>query len=124
MADIQLDNPALERNGDRVGAIVCTQLGEYVRDVVLDCGFCDRELVGDLLIGIAVANQTKHINFARTQLIVGSVVGQFRRNFGWNSLAPGMDRADRLQQLGADVSFQQVTRFRNSLNLPLLPDFS
>ena len=77
--------------------------------MVLDCCFSDRELVGDLLIGIAFANQTKHINFARTQLIVGSVVGEFRRNFGRYSLAPGMDGADRLQQLCADVSFQQVT---------------
>jgi len=56
LADIQLDNPALERNGDRVRPIVCAQLGENIRDVVLDCGFCDRELVGDLLIGIALAN--------------------------------------------------------------------
>src|ERR1019366_115262 len=88
--------------------IVGAQLGEYVRDVVLDSGFSDAELVGDLLIGIA-CNQTKHINFARTQLIVGSVVSQLRRNVGWYSLAPGVDRADSLQQFRADISFQQVT---------------
>ena len=74
-----------------------------------DSGFSDAELVGDLLIGIACANQTKHLNFARTQLIVGSVLSQLRRNLGRNSLAPGMNRADCLQQFCADVSFQQVT---------------
>jgi hypothetical protein len=47
--------------------------------VVLDCCFSDRELVGDLLIGIAFANQANHINFARTQLIVGGVFSQLRR---------------------------------------------
>ena len=48
MADIQLDNPALERNGDRVRTIVCAQFGENIRDVVLDRGFSVQELVNAL----------------------------------------------------------------------------
>ena len=59
MADIQLDNPALEGNGDRVGTIVCTQLGENIRDVVLDRGFSDGELVGDLLIRATIEPEEK-----------------------------------------------------------------
>ena len=68
----------------------------------------DGEPVRDLLIGIACANQTKHIYFARTQMIVGSVVSQHRRNLGWYSLAPGMDGSNSLQQFCADIPFQQV----------------
>lgn len=38
---VKLDNPALERDGNRVRPIVCAELGENVRDVVLDRGFSD-----------------------------------------------------------------------------------
>jgi hypothetical protein len=58
-----------------MSSIVGAQLGKNAGDVVLDRRFSDAELVRDLLIGIACANQTKHINFARCQPVVGSVVG-------------------------------------------------
>jgi hypothetical protein len=62
LAEIQLDNPALERNGDRVSAIVCAQLGENIRDVVLDCGFCDRHLVQHFLEGWAPADDILEVS--------------------------------------------------------------
>ena len=39
--------------------IVGTQLGKYVRYVVLDCCFSDRELVGDLLIRETIEPEEK-----------------------------------------------------------------
>jgi len=60
LAEIQFDNPTLERkNGDRVRTIVGAQLEENIRDVVLDRGFCDRELVGDLLIPATIEPEEK-----------------------------------------------------------------
>jgi hypothetical protein len=51
-----------------------------------------------LLVGIACANQAKYVCFARTKLIVGSVLGQLLGNFGRNSLASSLNCADRFQQ--------------------------
>jgi len=59
LADIQLDNPTLKRNGHRVRTIVGAQLEENIRDVVLDRGFCDRELVGNLLIPATIEPEEK-----------------------------------------------------------------
>ena len=59
--------------------IVGAQLRKYVGDMTLDSCFPNGKLVGDLLISIADANQANHINFARTQLIVGGVFSQLRR---------------------------------------------
>ena len=67
--------------------VVNAQLGKNVRDVVLDRRFSDAELVRNLFIGVACADETKHVDFAGTQLVVASVFGQLRRNFGRNSLS-------------------------------------
>src|ERR1700758_2777311 len=92
-----------------MGPIVGAQLRENAADVTLDGRFFDGELVGDLLVTIASSNQTKHINFARAQLIFGSVLGQLRRDFGRYSLVSGMDAPDSVQQFSAHVSLQEVS---------------
>jgi hypothetical protein len=73
MARLELDDPALYRDGNGMCAIVGAQLGKYVGDVVLDRCFSDAQLVRDYLVGIACGNQPKHIDFARGQLVVTSV---------------------------------------------------
>jgi len=45
------------------------------------------------------------------------MVSLLRRNFGLDSLASGMDRADCLEQFFADISFQQLTP-RDRLDRP------
>src|SRR6202162_6150498 len=103
-----------------MGPIVCAQLRENAADVALDGRFLDRELVGDLLVAIASSNQTKHINFARAQLIIGSVLSQLRRDFGRYSLVSGMDTPNRVQQFSAHVSLPDVspsTRFDGAKDL-------
>lgn len=72
-----------------MGPIVRAQLRENAPDVALDGSFPNRQLVGDLLIAAASSNQTKHVNFARAQLIVRSMLSQLRRNFGRD---PGVAR--------------------------------
>src|SRR5208337_3633525 len=68
-------------------------------------------------------DQAQHINFARAQLILGSVLSQLRRDFGRYSLVSSMDTPDRVQQFSAYVSLQDVspsTRFDGAqdLNIP------
>src|SRR5271166_1315511 len=106
-----------------MGPIVGPQLRENAADVALDGRFLDGELVGDLLVAVASSNQTKHINLARAQLILGSVLSQLRRDFGRYSLVSGMVTPDRGQQFSVHVSLQDVstsTRFDGAqdLNIP------
>src|SRR5262245_41727827 len=49
----QLDNPALQRDRHGMRAIVCAQFGENVGDVGLDGRLADRELISNVLVGIA-----------------------------------------------------------------------
>jgi hypothetical protein len=79
-----------------------TTVKNHISNILSKLGANDRAHAFTIALSaicIACANQMKHINFARAQLIVGSVVGQFRRNFGRYSLASGMNRADCLHGL-------------------------
>lgn len=71
-----------------MGPIVRAQLRENAPDVALDGRFPDGQLVGDLLIAAASSNPTKHVNLARAQFIVRSVLSQFRSNLGGIRLCP------------------------------------
>src|SRR5208337_2867513 len=106
-----------------MGPIISAQLRENAADVALDGCFLNGELVRNLLIGITSGDQAQHINFARAQLILGSVLSQLRRDFGRYSLVSSMDTPDRVQQFSAYVSLQDVspsTRFDGAqdLNIP------
>ena len=90
--------------------------------MTLDSCFPNGKLIGDFLISIAGANQANHINFARTQLIVGSMLGQLGRNIGRNSFVSGVDTPDRVQQFSVYVSLHYVpasTRFDGSQHLDI-----
>jgi hypothetical protein len=75
--------------------VVGTQFRENAGDVVFGRSLSNRGRVGDLLVCVPCADQTKHIEFAGTQLIVSSVFGldpEFRAEFAfvqpelWGSL--------------------------------------
>jgi len=90
--------------------VVGPEFGKNVGDVVFDRCLSDRELVRDLLIGIACTDQAKHIDFTRTQLIVGGVFGQLPGTFGRISLASSLNCADRFQQFGVKRSLSANNR--------------
>lgn len=57
LARIQLDDAALQTNGDGVGPIVGTELRQNISNAALDGRFADRKLIGNLFISIASRNQ-------------------------------------------------------------------
>ena len=59
---LQFDDAALKRERDRVGSVVCSQLGEYIRDVALDRVLRNTELSGNLFVRVPSRNQSKHID--------------------------------------------------------------
>lgn len=55
--DLELEDPALESDGYRVGPVAGAELGEDIADAALDGGLSHAEAIGDLLVGIAVCDQ-------------------------------------------------------------------
>src|SRR5262245_4311960 len=60
---LQIDNPALDADHRGMSPIVGAQLGKDVLDATLYGVFGDRQLIGDLLVGIATGNQAEHLDF-------------------------------------------------------------
>ena len=54
--NLQLDDPSLQTDHRRLGPVVGAQLGENVLDSPLDRLLGDRQLIGNLLIGISGCN--------------------------------------------------------------------
>ena len=54
---LHLDNTSFQANHRSVRSIAGAQFGEDVLDSPLDGLLCDRELIGDLLIGISGCDQ-------------------------------------------------------------------
>src|SRR5262249_38279278 len=67
---------ALNPDGAGVGPVFRAEPGEDVVDPPLDGLFRDRELRGDLLIGIPCSDQPEYLDFRRRQSLVGGVFGQ------------------------------------------------
>jgi hypothetical protein len=105
---LQVDDPAFQTNGDGMRPIVGGQLGEDVLDVALDGFFGDGELGGDHLVGIPGRDEAEDLDFPNGQGIIGSMLGQFRRYLGHDSLVPRMNEADGLRQFFPQDAFEQV----------------
>ena len=60
---LQLDDPALDPDGDGVGAVVCAEFGEDVLDVALHRFLRDRELGRNLFVGVPAGHQPQHVDF-------------------------------------------------------------
>jgi len=54
---LQLDNASFQANHRRLRSVAGAQFGEHVLNSPLDGLLCDRELIGDLLIGISGCDQ-------------------------------------------------------------------
>jgi hypothetical protein len=64
-----VENPRLVGEHDRLDAVAEVELLEDVRDVGLDRGVADVELLRDLQVGEAVCDQAEDFQFARGQLV-------------------------------------------------------
>src|SRR5262245_45287399 len=76
---LQIDDSALQSDGDGVRPIVCGQLGKDVLDVALHGLLRDGELRGDELVGVPGSDELEHLNLPKGQCLIGRVLGQRRR---------------------------------------------
>ena len=69
LGQVLLEDPRLVREHDRLYAIAQVELLKDVRDVRLDGGLADVELVPDLCVREAASHQAKDVSFAITELV-------------------------------------------------------
>jgi hypothetical protein len=62
---LEFDDSALQPYHGGVGSVVGAQFGEDVLDSAFDGFFRDRELIGNLFVGISGGNQTQDGDFPR-----------------------------------------------------------
>ena len=60
-------------------------------DLALDGFFADRELRGNLFVGIPFGNQPQHTHFCRGQRVIGGMLGKLVGGLGGKRLFPGMN---------------------------------
>ena len=107
MSYLNLDDSALQTDHRGVGPVVGTQFGEDVPDLALDCLFADRELRGNLFVGIPFRDQPQDADFRRGQRVIGGMLGKLIGGFRGKRLFPGMHRANRLQQFLVQLFFRR-----------------
>jgi hypothetical protein len=107
---LELDDAALEGDGDGVGAVVGIELGQNTFDVGLDGFFGDGEVIGNDFIGVTGGDQAKDFDFASGELVVGGVIGEFGGDFWRDAFVSGMDGADGIEQFAMQETFQQERR--------------
>src|SRR6516165_5926290 len=91
-----------------MSSVLSVELREYVRDVAFYACFADRQLIGNLFVGVPAGNQSQHVNFARGQ-VVAWMIHKFYGNLLRYSPLSGMDSSNGFQEFPMDLSFQQVT---------------
>src|ERR1700677_1704399 len=95
---LQVNDSALQRDGDGVRSVVCAKFGKDVLDVTLDRFLGNRESIGDQLVCIPAGNQAQHIDFSGGQGVIDRVVGEFSGDLGRNALLASMYSANRLEE--------------------------
>jgi hypothetical protein len=72
---IELDDSALQSNGDGMRPVFCAEFLKDILDSALDRLFRNRQLRGDLFVGIACPDQPENIDFLWRQSFVSTVLG-------------------------------------------------
>ena len=75
--ELEVDDSTLHTDHRGVGSVVGAQLRKDVLDSALDGLLADRELIGNLLVGIAGGNQPQDVDFPRGQCLIGGMFGKF-----------------------------------------------
>src|SRR5260370_36962119 len=86
-----------ERNGDCMGPIIGLKFIHQVLDVEVDRGLANRQLIRDLLVAIAITNESKNLQFPRRQVVVTEGFGETGRHAGRNMSPPNVNRSDHAQ---------------------------
>ena len=87
-----------------MSSIIGTKFGQDILYSAFDRLFGDRQLIGNLLVGVALSDQAKDADFARCESIIGGVFGELVGNLRRNGFPAGMDGSDRVQQFFVRIS--------------------
>jgi hypothetical protein len=104
--DVQ--QPAAQRDGDGVGAIVRAELVDQVLDVEVDRGLRNPQVIGDLFIAMPVAYQPQDVKFASGQRRLTQVLGQTGRDLDRYVLSAGVRQTNGGQDLIVGHALEQV----------------
>ena len=86
-----LQQAAPERDGDCMGSIVGLKFVHQVLDMEINRALCNRKVIGNLLVAIAIANESKNLQFPCRKVVVTQVLGETSRHVGWNMPAAGVN---------------------------------
>jgi hypothetical protein len=92
-----LKQAAPHRNGYGMRPIVGSQLVHEVLDVEVNRGLRNRELICNLLVAMAIANESKNLQLPRRKIVVPQVLGNASRYIGRNVPPASMNRPDHAQ---------------------------
>src|ERR1039458_2182944 len=95
---LHLQKTALERNDHGMRAIAGVQLREDACNVMLDRLFRYVQHGRDDLVGTALRDAAKYVEFARGDSIVGGVFGNLLRDFRRDTLMTHVNLANRFRQ--------------------------
>ena len=94
-SDLQQATP--QRDGDCMRPIVGLKFIHQVLDVEVNCSLRDCQLIGDLLVAIAISNESKNLQFPRRKVTVTQMLGEASRHVGRNMTPASMNRSDHAQ---------------------------
>src|SRR6266403_433888 len=104
----ELDDPPPEGDHGGLGAVLGAKLREDVADLALDRVLADRELGGDLLVGVTLGNQAHDTDFRSGQRLVGRMLGELVRNLWRERLLTGVDGSNGAQELLMQSILEQI----------------
>src|SRR5713226_9225480 len=93
-----LQQAAPDRNGYRMRPVIGPQLTYQVLNVEIDGGLRDRQLIGNLLVAIAVSNEPEHLQLPSRKIFLAQVLGEPGCHLRWNVPTAHVDRTHHLQQ--------------------------
>jgi hypothetical protein len=93
----ELKQPAPERDGDRMGAIVGLKFIHQILDVEVNRGLGNRQLVRNLLVATAVSNESKNLQFPFRKVVVTKMLGETGCDLGRNVTSASVNRSDHAQ---------------------------
>src|SRR5215469_17077186 len=93
-----------------MSSVVRIQFEKNVADVSFYSIFTDIQAVSDNFVGGALGDEFQHLDLSLGQGLLRSVLPKFRGYFGLHVTQPGIDRANRVQEIATQCRFQQIPR--------------
>src|SRR5208282_3425662 len=107
-ASLELDDPALESDHRGMRAVLGAQLRQDISHLTLDGLLAERERPGDFLVRVALRDEPQDAYLRRRERVVRRMLRQLEGHFRGERLAPGVHRADGVEQLLVQRVLQKV----------------